>query len=77
MKHYNHLPAVISKPLMIMERSTKCFCSGPKQRKKIRTRISEIRTQMRHSVKKNCVTIMKAVKQIKIISDKEHITSAC
>jgi hypothetical protein len=47
---------------MIMERSTKCFCSGPKQRKKIRTRISEIRTQMKHSVKKNCVTIMKAVK---------------
>jgi hypothetical protein len=55
---------------MIMERSTKCFCSGPQQRKKIRTRISVIRMQMKHSVKKNCVTIMKAAKQIKIISDK-------
>jgi hypothetical protein len=70
MKEHSHLPAVISKPLMIMERSTNRFCSGPKQRKKMRTRISEIRTQMKHSVKKNCVTIMKAVKQIKINSDK-------
>jgi hypothetical protein len=55
---------------MIVERSTKRFCSGPKHRKKMRTRIIEIRTQMKHSVKKNCVTIMKAVKQIRINSDR-------
>jgi hypothetical protein len=54
----------MSKPLIMSERSTKYFCSGPKQRKKIKTRISEIRTQMKHRVKKSCVTIMKAVKQI-------------
>jgi len=53
----------MSKPLMMKERSTKYFCSGPKHRKKIRTRISDIRTQMKHSVKKICVTIMKAVKK--------------
>jgi len=50
---------------MMRERSTKYFCSGPKHRKKIRTRISDTRTQMKHSVKKICVTIMKAVKKIK------------
>lgn len=63
MKWDIHLPAVMSKPLMMRDRSTKYFCSGPKHRKKIRTRISEIRTQMKHSVKKICVTIMKAVKK--------------
>jgi hypothetical protein len=67
----------MSKPLMAKERSTKYFCSGPKHRKKIRTRINAIRTQTKHNVKKNCVTIMKAVMQIKIISAMDSYICTC
>lgn len=45
--------------------SIKYFWSGPPQRKYKRTRISDPNTPINASVKKNCVKIIKAEKEVK------------
>ena len=43
--------------------SKKCFWSGPAHKKNSKTSISDTSEAIKHSVKKNCVAIMKAVRK--------------